>query len=90
VKAAPLLHKKTLAASKRLGEAEIQKLREENPTQWTRKALAQRFGCSEFFVSIVAGKKQSGAAAQVAEEMNDIGYRKKTILENRVKRRALW
>lgn len=93
VKAAPLLHKKTLASSKRLGEAEIaeiQKLREENPTQWTRKALAQRFGCSEFFVSIVAGKKQSGAAAQVAEEMNDIGYRKKTILENRVKRRALW
>ncbi|KAH8551818.1 mitochondrial ribosomal protein subunit L20-domain-containing protein [Umbelopsis sp. PMI_123] len=91
-KAAPLLHKKAQAASKNLGEseiAEIRKLRAENPTQWTRKALAERFGCSEFFISIVSGKKQA-SVSQVGEAVPDIGYRKKLIHDNRVKRRALW
>ncbi|CAO3684683.1 unnamed protein product [Umbelopsis ramanniana] len=91
-KAAPLLHKKAQAASKKLGEseiAEIRKLRAENPAQWTRKALAERFGCSEFFISIVSGKKQAGVSP-VGETVTETGYRKKLIHDNRVKRRALW
>ncbi|GAB5589958.1 hypothetical protein Unana1_04858 [Umbelopsis nana] len=91
-KAAPLLRKKAVTSSKTLGEAEIaemQKLRIENPTQWTRKALAERFRCSQFFVSIATGKKQP-TVTQAAQDLSEIGYRKKVIYENRVKRRALW
>lgn len=31
---------------------EMQKLRSEDPVKWNRKALAEKFGCSQFFVSM--------------------------------------
>lgn len=34
--------------------AEIQRLRLEDPEKWTRKTLAEKFGCSPFFVSMVS------------------------------------
>ncbi|VVT56981.1 mitochondrial 54S ribosomal protein mL58 [Magnusiomyces paraingens] len=34
--------------------SEIQRLRLEDPEKWTRKALAEKFKCSPFFVSIVS------------------------------------
>lgn len=33
---------------------EIQRLRKENPQKWTRKALAKKFNCSPFFISIAS------------------------------------
>ncbi|KAJ2958058.1 hypothetical protein NQZ79_g6284 [Umbelopsis isabellina] len=91
-KAAPLLHKSAQAGTKKLGDAEIaelRKLRAEDPAKWTRKALAQRFGCSEFFVSIAAGNKQL-PTTKAEQVLSEAGYRKKVISENKVKRRALW
>ncbi|CAM0138642.1 hypothetical protein VKS41_008372 [Umbelopsis sp. WA50703] len=91
-KAAPLLHKAPQDATKRLGAAEVEELRQlraQDPSKWTRKALAQRYGCSEFFVSIAAGKKQP-PTHKAEQVLSDAGYRKKIISDNRVKRRALW
>jgi len=40
--------------------AEIRRLRAEDPHTWTRKRLAEKFDCSQFFVSIVAKNEQAG------------------------------
>ncbi|KAL9556479.1 hypothetical protein PS6_002309 [Mucor atramentarius] len=88
---APLIHKPT--TFKKLSESEIKelrKLRESDPTTWTRSKLAKKFGCSELFVSMAApsaaAKNNAEAAAAVAKH----GYRRSLITQERQKRKALW
>ncbi|CDS09249.1 hypothetical protein LRAMOSA10609 [Lichtheimia ramosa] len=73
--------------------AEMRQLRQQDPTTWTRKKLADKFGCSELFVSIAAPttkhatlEASSSSAAAATEE----GYRRQLIKRNRERRRALW
>ncbi|KAF1999750.1 hypothetical protein P154DRAFT_213286, partial [Amniculicola lignicola CBS 123094] len=45
---------------------EMRRLRAEDPDVWTRVKLAERFGCSQFFVGLVA--KNGGKAERVERE----------------------
>lgn len=73
--------------------AEMRQLRQQDPSTWTRKKLADKFGCSELFVSIAAptakraAQQQPEAAAAAATEE---GYRRQLIKKNRERRRELW
>lgn len=78
-----------------LGEAEIaeiRRLRQEDPFKWTRLALAEKFNCSQFFVSLV--QKSPVAAAKHARDLVDAkkqwGQRKTMAREDRSRRKALW
>ena len=73
--------------------AEIRKLRAEDPRQWTRVRLAEKFECSQFFVSLCCS-----APPQIKEkqtlELEEIkrkwGRRKTEAREDRQTRKALW
>ncbi|KAI4234113.1 MAG: hypothetical protein L6R40_006878 [Gallowayella cf. fulva] len=73
--------------------AEIRRLREEDPITWSRRKLAQKFDCSEFFVAMICEaspeKKQQEQMA-----LDDIkarwGNRRRHAREDREKRRILW
>jgi hypothetical protein len=88
---APLIHKSTVA--KKLSEAEItelRQLRESDPVTWTRSKLANKFGCSELFVSIAAPTKAAKEAKDQAAAVANHGYRRRLVSQERQKRRALW
>ena len=72
--------------------AEIQKLRAEDPDKWTRVRLAERFGCSQFFVGMVA--KNEGKAERVEAEHKMArerwGNRRRMAREDRVRRKESW
>ncbi|KAI9312441.1 mitochondrial ribosomal protein subunit L20-domain-containing protein [Dichotomocladium elegans] len=70
--------------------AEMRQLRLEDPATWTRKKLAEKFGCSELFVSIAspAATTTTKAVEQIAPKHD--GYRRQLIKQNRERRRALW
>ncbi|OAL52815.1 hypothetical protein IQ07DRAFT_341801 [Pyrenochaeta sp. DS3sAY3a] len=53
---------------------EIRALRAEDPEHWTRVRLAERFGCSQFFVGMVA--KNKGKAERVEKEHEEARRRK--------------
>ncbi|KAF2249457.1 hypothetical protein BU26DRAFT_318381 [Trematosphaeria pertusa] len=71
---------------------EIQRLRREDPERWTRVRLAEKFGCSQFFVGLVA--KNEGKAERVESEHERSrarwGVRRRTAREDRGRRRELW
>ncbi|KAF2655138.1 hypothetical protein K491DRAFT_599403 [Lophiostoma macrostomum CBS 122681] len=71
---------------------EMRALREEDPGRWTRVRLAERFGCSQFFVGMVA--KNEGAAGKVAGEHERArsrwGSRRREAREDRGRRKAIW
>ncbi|GIZ42380.1 hypothetical protein CKM354_000565300 [Cercospora kikuchii] len=71
---------------------EIRRLRMEDPKHWSRLRLAEKFNCSQFFVSLcvtapeVAKEKDAEADAARAKW----GRRKKEAREARVERKKLW
>jgi hypothetical protein len=71
---------------------EIRRLRSEDPDTWTRVKLAEKFGCSQFFVGMVA--KNEGKAERVAKEHEDArrkwGVRRREAREDRGRRKVLW
>lgn len=71
---------------------EIQRLRAEDPVRWTRVRLAEKFGCSQFFVGMVA--KNEGKAEKVAREhekaRNKWGERRREARHERERRKELW
>ncbi|MCJ1224084.1 hypothetical protein MMC12_000727 [Toensbergia leucococca] len=79
-----------------LGEAEIveiRRLRTEDPFQWTRAKLAEKYGCSQFFVGIVvqASKERKEQQRQIMENVKEKwGRRKRYAREDRGKRRDMW
>jgi hypothetical protein len=72
--------------------AKIQRLRSEDPKTWTRVALAEKFGCSQFFVGMVAKNKvQAESVARRHEGAREKwGARRKIAKEDRERRKALW
>lgn len=71
---------------------EIQRLRREDPETWTRVKLAEKFGCSQFFVGMVAG--HAGKAEKVErsheEQRRKWGVRRREAREDRGRRKVLW
>ncbi|KAJ4304815.1 hypothetical protein N0V90_000343 [Kalmusia sp. IMI 367209] len=70
---------------------EIQRLRAEDPVRWTRVRLAEKFGCSQFFVGLVA--KNEGAAERVGREherSRGNGEREEGARVERGRRKELW
>ncbi|KAL6721343.1 hypothetical protein ACLMJK_000446 [Lecanora helva] len=72
---------------------EIRKLRTADPTKWTRSKLAEKFGCSQFFVGLVcqASKEKLAKDREELEQTKEKwGRRKRFAREDRAKRRELW
>lgn len=67
-------------------------MRAEDPERWTRVRLAERFGCSQFFVGMVA--KNKGKAERVDKEHEEArrrwGVRRREAREERGRRKVLW
>ncbi|KAF2845907.1 hypothetical protein T440DRAFT_256368 [Plenodomus tracheiphilus IPT5] len=71
---------------------EIRSLRQSDPKVWTRVRLAEKFGCSQFFVGMVAkAPERAAAVAQTHEAARQKwGDRRKIAREDRERRKALW
>lgn len=72
---------------------EIRRLRTEDPFKWTRTRLAEKFGCSQFFVGMVcpASKEKLDKHDEELERIKaKWGRRKRYAREDRGKRRAVW
>ncbi|CAG8522424.1 10956_t:CDS:1 [Funneliformis caledonium] len=72
---------------------EIQQLREQNPVKWSRKKLAEKFECSQLYIGIIAPVSKE-RRAQLEEEKNaeieEMGWKKRFIRKERVRRREIW
>jgi hypothetical protein len=72
--------------------AEIRKLRAEDPKVWTRVRLAEKFECSQFFVSLCCSSPE--IKEQRDKELEEIkrkwGRKKTEAREDRQTRKALW
>lgn len=92
---APALHQKKEKSYHLTPEqvAEIQRLRSGNPEKYTRKVLAQQFGVSPLFISLVSSAPES-RVAEMAERLEHIkqSWHPKRVLarEDRKKRKELW
>ena len=78
-----------------LGEgeiAEMRRLRAGDPEKWTRVRLAERFGCSQFFVGLVAKNAEKAARVEKGHEEARMkwGVRRRTAREDRGRRKELW
>ena len=72
---------------------EIRRLRTLDPFMNTRKKLAEKFGCSEFFVGMVceASKERKEQQVKILENIKSRWGKKRTYArEDRQKRRELW
>ena len=73
--------------------AEIRRLRAEDPNYWTRKKLADKFECSQYFVGFVAPLPQEAIQEMIEKKKQKeerYGERKKLAIRMRQKRRKLW
>ncbi|KAI8053764.1 mitochondrial ribosomal protein subunit L20-domain-containing protein [Syncephalis plumigaleata] len=79
-----------------LTEADKQAMRElriKDPTHWTQKRLADKFGCSRLFVALVAPcpeEQRQVLNEQVNKIRENHGYKRRLIGINRQRRRELW
>ena len=73
--------------------SEIQNLRLEDPEKWTRKALAKKFNCSPFFISMVS-KPASERQVEMDRRLGIIqsGWtdHRANARKDRARRRNLW
>ncbi|KXL49491.1 hypothetical protein M433DRAFT_455194 [Acidomyces richmondensis BFW] len=71
---------------------EIRRLRKEDPRKWTRVRLAEKFECSQFFVSLCCSAPE--IKAERDKELEEIkkkwGRRKTEAREARQERKKLW
>lgn len=72
--------------------AEIRQLRSSDPNAWTRVKLAEKFGCSQFFVGMVAKAPEKAASLNKEHEeaRRRWGARRKIAKEDRERRKVLW
>ncbi|ORY06466.1 hypothetical protein K493DRAFT_310579 [Basidiobolus meristosporus CBS 931.73] len=71
----------------------IQELRNANPTQWTRKRLAEKFDCSPLYISLVAPcppERKAILELEKEKKWSRMGYKRQQITINRQRRRELW
>ncbi|KAF2458530.1 mitochondrial ribosomal protein subunit L20-domain-containing protein [Lineolata rhizophorae] len=71
---------------------EMRRLRLEDGHEWTRGALARRFGCSETFVGIVVRNPERGEAHRkmLEDAYRRWGRKKREAKEDRLRRRETW
>ncbi|KAJ9641117.1 hypothetical protein H2199_005785 [Coniosporium tulheliwenetii] len=71
---------------------EMRKLRAHDPRKWTRVRLAEKFECSQFFVSLVCQAPQIKAErdAELENIKKRWGRQKRMAREDRVKRKESW
>jgi len=71
---------------------EIRRLRNSDPDKWTRVKLAAKFGCSQFFVGLVAKAPEKAAAVARSHEAarRKWGTKRRIAREDRERRKALW
>ncbi|MCJ1407196.1 hypothetical protein MMC19_001267 [Ptychographa xylographoides] len=72
---------------------EIRTLRKEDPWKWTRSVLAAKFGCTEFFVGMVAPateERMEWSRRLVEQDRARWGRRRTEAREARGKRREMW
>lgn len=71
---------------------EIRQLRKQDPQTWTRVKLAEKFGCSQFFVGMVAKNEEKAAAVAKshAEARERWGNRRRMAREDRERRKLVW
>ncbi|KAK3115665.1 hypothetical protein LTR53_004766 [Teratosphaeriaceae sp. CCFEE 6253] len=71
---------------------EIRRLRKEDPRKWTRVRLAEKFECSQFFVSLCCAAPEVKAEQdrQLEEIKQRWGRRKTEAREARQERKKLW
>jgi hypothetical protein len=72
--------------------SEIRRLRSEDPDTWTRVRLAEKFGCSQFFVGMIAKNEEKAARVEAAHQdsRDRWGNRRRTAKEDRARRKELW
>ncbi|OCL10771.1 hypothetical protein AOQ84DRAFT_353357 [Glonium stellatum] len=72
--------------------AEIRSLRSSDPDKWTRERLAEKFGCSQFFVSLVCKAPEKGKMVerQHQEARERWGRRRREAKEDRNRRKDTW
>ena len=73
--------------------AEIRRLRSLDPFEWTRKRLAEKFGCTEFFVGmcVPADQERTDWHERNLEAAKDRwGPKRRRARDERRKRRELW
>ena len=72
--------------------AEIRKLRLSDPETWTRVKLAEKFGCSQFFVGMVAKAPEKARRVEAEHEgmREKWGRRRREAREERERRKGLW
>lgn len=71
---------------------EIRRLRAEDPRMWTRVRLAEKFECSQFFVSLccVAPEIKAEREKELEQIKKKWGRRKREAREDRQTRKAGW
>ena len=71
---------------------EIRKLRKEDPRRWTRYRLAEKYECSQFFISLCCAAPEIKAEQekQLEEIKKRWGRRKTEAREARAERKKLW
>ncbi|KAF2713037.1 hypothetical protein K504DRAFT_369956 [Pleomassaria siparia CBS 279.74] len=78
-----------------LGEveiAEIRRLRLSDPDKWTRVKLAEKFGCTQFFVGMLVRVPEKHQRVETShQKARDMwGERRRGAREDRIRRRAMW
>lgn len=71
---------------------QIRQLRTADPDTWTRVKLAEKFGCSQFFVGMVvkAPEKARRVEAEHQGAREKWGRRRREAREERERRKGLW
>jgi len=71
---------------------EIRRLRHQDPDTWTRIRLAEKFGCSQFFVGLVAKNEEKAKRVESMHEeaRRKWGARRREAREDRGRRKVLW
>jgi hypothetical protein len=71
---------------------EIRQLRTQDPYTWTRVKLAEKYGCSQFFVGMVVKAKEKAKEVEAGHaEMRRLwGAKRREAREDRERRKAMW
>ena len=71
---------------------EIRQLRTQDPYTWTRVKLAEKFGCSQFFVGMIvkAPERAKEVEKEHASARRKWGQRRREAREDRERRKDLW
>ncbi|KAF1919070.1 mitochondrial ribosomal protein subunit L20-domain-containing protein [Ampelomyces quisqualis] len=72
--------------------ADMRRLRTQDPWKWTRVKLAEKFGCSQFFVGMCVQAREKARSVEQghAEKRGRWGRKKREAREDRGRRKEAW